>query len=178
MEAGGKGAGKHSSKGTGLPFPRTTDELTDGLSGDITMDRPLLVRLPMGEDLLDAITSEFQKRSIRKAAFFVIGAVNGAVLSFYNPVTRRYQNREFEGSFEIVSCSGNVSEKDGEIFAHVHAVFAGEHHACFGGHLMRGSRIFAAELHVVPVSGSIPVRTFDEPTGLYLWPMEGEPTGS
>lgn len=139
------------------------------------MDRPFLVRLPTGEDLLDSITREFQNRSVRKAAFFVIGAVSGAVLGFYNPVTRRYQNREFEGDFEIVSCSGNVSEKDGQIFAHVHAVFADEYYACFGGHLMQGSRIFAAELHAFPAPGAVPVRVFDERTGLYLWPMEPAP---
>lgn len=141
------------------------------------MDQPFLVRLPMGEDLLDAVTREFENRSVRKAAFFVIGAVQGAVFGFYDPGTKKYLNREFAGDFEIVSCTGNASEKDGKTFVHAHAIFSGEDYACFGGHLMQGSRIFAAELHVVPIPGSIPVRGFDEPTGLYLWPMEGEGSG-
>ncbi|MEW6138261.1 MAG: DUF296 domain-containing protein [Thermodesulfobacteriota bacterium] len=136
------------------------------------MDQPFLTRLPMGVDLLDALTREFQSRSIKKAAFFVIGAVNGAVLGFYDPVTREYQNRAFEGDFEIVSCKGNVSERDGEVFVHAHAVFSGEDFACIGGHLMQGSRIFAAELHAIPVPGPVPSRLFDDATGLYLWPAE------
>ncbi len=128
-----------------------------------------LVRLPKGADLLAAITSAFNERSIMKAAFTVIGAVDRAVIAFYDPKTRSYVNKEFEGLLEIATCMGNVSKKDGEIFVHAHIVLAGHDFSCVGGHLMQGTVIFAAELYGHPVSGEIPVREFDEPTGLALW---------
>ena len=37
------------------------------------MEEPFVARLPIGEDLLEAITKVFQERSIRKATFNVIG---------------------------------------------------------------------------------------------------------
>jgi uncharacterized protein len=133
------------------------------------MSDSFLVRLPKGEDLLEAMTAEFTKRSMPKASFTLVGAVDKAVLGFYDTETREYVNREFEGPLEIVSCIGNVSERDGEIFVHAHACLGDAEYACFGGHLMPGTIIFAAELCGTPVPGPTPVRKFDEPTGLVLW---------
>ncbi len=64
---------------------------------------------------------------------------------------------------------GNVSEKDHEIFVHAHITLADENYRCVGGHLMPGTEIFAAELYATPLVGKIPVREFDQPTGLTLW---------
>jgi hypothetical protein len=133
------------------------------------MSEPFLTRLPMGEDLLKAISDAFRDRAIRKATFTAIGAVTHAVLGFYNTETREYVNKEVSGQFEIAACSGNVSEKDGEIFVHAHVILSGADYQCLAGHLQPGTTIFAAELHGIPVPGSVPVRTFDEPTGLALW---------
>lgn len=133
------------------------------------MGEPFLVRLPQGDDLLDAITSAFRERSIRKAGFSVIGLLSRSVLGYYDENSRRYNTREFEDPLEIVSCLGNVSEKDGEILVHGHIVLAGADYRCVGGHLMPGCVIFAGELYGAPVPGPVPVRRFDEATGLYLW---------
>lgn len=130
---------------------------------------PFLARLSMGEDLLEAITEAFRKRSIPKASFSVIGAVTSAVVALYDPSTRKYVNKEFPGLFEIASCVGNISEKEGRIFVHAHITLSGHDFQCVGGHLMQGTKIFAAELHGIPVPGKTPVREFDEPTGLFLW---------
>ncbi len=133
------------------------------------MHEPFLVRLPMGEDLLEAIQREFEIRSISKGSFTVIGAVDRAVLGFYDPVDRIYRNREFPDPLEICACMGNVSIKDGAIFVHAHAVLAGADFQCLGGHLMPGTVIFASELSGSEVPGDALVRGFDEKTGLTLW---------
>ena len=133
------------------------------------MSEPFLARLPMGDDLLEAIAQEFQNRSMAKAAFTLIGAVSRATLGFYDPLTRQYDSREFDSQLEIVSCMGNVSEKDGQMFVHAHVLLSNKDYRCVGGHLMPGTIIFAAELWGNPVPGPTPVRKFDEPTGLALW---------
>jgi predicted DNA-binding protein with PD1-like motif len=133
------------------------------------MEEPFLVGLPKGGDLVGAITRVFQELSLRKGALSVIGAVTRATLGYYGP-SHQYANREFQGMYEIVACTGNVSERDGKVFVHAHIVLSGEDYRCFGGHLMPGTEIFAAELFGMPVSGASLVRTFDEATGLTLWP--------
>ncbi len=132
------------------------------------MSEPFLERLPMHKDLLEAITDVFRRRNIRQASFTMIGAVENAVLGFYSH-ERKYENRSFTGSFEVVSCVGNVSEKDDEIFVHAHIVIAGPDCNAFGGHLMPGANIFAGELFGIPVAGPVQRRRHDEPTGLALW---------
>ena len=133
------------------------------------MEEPFLVGLPKGDDLIGAITRVFRDRSVRKGAFSVIGAVSCATLGYYG-VSHRYSNRQFQGMYEIVSCTGNVSEKEGEVFVHAHIVLSGEDYRCFGGHLMPGTEIFAAEMFGTAVPGSSLVRKLDEATGLTLWP--------
>jgi hypothetical protein len=123
----------------------------------------------MGADLLDAITQEFRQRSVPKAGFSLVGAVTHAVVGFYDMKAHKYVNREFAGDWEIAACMGNVSEKDGETFVHAHITLSGEDFQCVGGHLMPGTVIFAAELFATPLPGKVPVRKFDEATGLFLW---------
>jgi hypothetical protein len=135
----------------------------------IVMADSFLVRLSKGMDLLEAIAAEFRKRSISKAAFSLVGAVESAVVGFYDLKAKEYRNRTFEGDYEISACIGNVSLKDGEIFVHAHITLSGEDYVAFGGHLMPGTVIFAAELYGNPVPGDPPARQFDEATGLYLW---------
>ncbi len=136
------------------------------------MTEPFLARLPKGKDLLEAMAREFEKRSVTKASFSLIGAVTKAVLGYYDTEDHKYVNKEFDFPLEIVSCMGNVSKKDGEIFVHAHACFGDDDYQCIGGHLMPGTIILAAELFGNPVSGPTPVRRFDEPTGLMLWSHE------
>jgi len=133
------------------------------------MNESFLVRLPKGDDLLEAIARVFREKTIEKAAFFVIGALDAAVIGFYDPVTREYRNRTFADPLEIVACMGNISLRDGKVFAHAHITVAGEDYRCLGGHLMPGTPIFAAELFGYPVTGEALDRVHDEPTGLALW---------
>ncbi len=133
------------------------------------MHEPFLVALPKGDDLLEAITRAFSERGIRKASFNLIGLVTRAVLSFFDIEARQYRTKEFHGPHEIVACSGNVSERDGEVFVHSHIVVADDNFVCSGGHLMPGSVIFVAELYGTPVPGPVPVRVFDKAIGLALW---------
>lgn len=133
------------------------------------METAFLALLPKGADLLESITNEFKSRSVRKAGFSLIGALDKAVMGYYDPVARVYNYREFAGPLEIVSCIGNVSEKDGEIFVHAHIVVSGDDFLCYGGHLAAGCPIFAAELIASQIPGAAPKRGFDEPTGLFLW---------
>ncbi len=134
------------------------------------MDEPFLVSLARGDDLIKAVTAEFRKRVMRKAAFSLIGSLNTAVIAWYDPVARVFKTKRFPGLLEIVSCTGNVSEKDGEIFVHAHIVLGKEDFSCVSGHVMEGSEISVAELFGMPVPGPVPVREYDEATGLALWP--------
>jgi hypothetical protein len=72
---------------------------------------------------------------------------------------------------EILNCTGNVSELDGETFVHAHITLGLKDGATKGGHLVEGTKIFACELFVIPLDGELLKRTFDQVTGLKLWDL-------
>lgn len=133
---------------------------------------PFLCRLPKQADLLQALTSEFSQRGVESGSFIVIGAVTSATMGFYDLHKREYEVKSFQGQYEIVNCTGNISLRDGKEFVHAHIILADQDFKCFGGHLMEGTQIFAAELSAFPFPGDARARVYDEPTGLFLWSMD------
>jgi predicted DNA-binding protein with PD1-like motif len=70
---------------------------------------------------------------------------------------------------EIVSCTGNVSTKDGKLFVHAHAVLADMQGRTVGGHVFYETPIYAGEIYLRELLGTVLERQHDGPTGLYLW---------
>jgi hypothetical protein len=131
--------------------------------------RSFLAPLQYGSDMLDEISRICREAAVRHAAFWVIGAVSSASFGYYDQAAKRYLQLHRQGEYEIISCTGNISLKQGDAFAHAHALFGERSGAAFGGHLMSPTVVFAAELHVQELAGDPPERIFDSRTGLYLW---------
>ncbi len=128
--------------------------------------------LSHGADLLDELTDFCVKNSINTGWINVIGAVSSYTVGYYNQEAKKYQDiksSEKETGYEIASCSGNVSVKDNNPFVHLHAVYTDSQGNAFGGHVMKGTKIFAAEFVISAFEGKGFVRSHDEQTGLFLW---------
>jgi predicted DNA-binding protein with PD1-like motif len=95
--------------------------------------------------------------------------LSGARLGFYDRRLRRYLEKSFRGDFELLSCSGNVSWKEGGVFAHLHAVLGDRKWRAFGGHLCPGSTVFVAEVRLQECPLRLE-RVLDPDSGLFLWP--------
>ncbi|MCX8206719.1 MAG: DNA-binding protein [Methanothrix sp.] len=132
------------------------------------MPNMMMVGLQHGSDILDAIREAAASLSIDAGFFSVIGALSSVELAYYDHKEKVYRQRSFEGAFEIASCTGNISLKDGQRFIHAHIALADENYNLIGGHLL-GGRIFAAELHIIALEGEPHVREYDPVTGLFLW---------
>lgn len=127
-------------------------------------------RLAHNDDLLETLTRLCERNRIRCGFLQVIGAVQGAVIGYYDQKKKKYgRNIVLRQELEITSCLGNVSLKDGGIFVHAHVTLADERGKAFGGHLMPGTKVFAAEYVIRELKGTALVRKYDAVTGLYLW---------
>ncbi|MFH1684542.1 MAG: PPC domain-containing DNA-binding protein [Candidatus Margulisiibacteriota bacterium] len=132
--------------------------------------RTFLGRFETDRDLLQSLTDFCKKENIKLGTFNVVGAVKNANLGYYDQEKQQYAGRvELNKKLEIASCSGNISLKDGEIMVHAHIVLADGEGKAFGGHLMPGTTIFAAEFHVQEYVGAELHREKDPKTGLPLW---------
>ncbi|MDF1525058.1 MAG: DUF296 domain-containing protein [bacterium] len=135
--------------------------------------RIFMGRLPFEGDLLGSLTTVCLNENIQFGWLSVIGAVSSGVLGYYRQDEREYMECfSLEKGLEIVSCTGSVSLRDGEVFLHAHATLADEQGRCYGGHLMPGTRIFAAEYYIIELPGEPLRREFDAETGLAMWPVK------
>jgi hypothetical protein len=135
-----------------------------------THQRSFLAPLRCGHDLLEETMRIAQESGILHAAVCIIGAVSSASFGYYDQQAKEYLHINRDGCFEVISCSGNVTLKQGAPFVHAHVLFGDREGAVFGGHLMSPSTVFAAEIHILELAGPPPERAYNEQTGLYLWP--------
>ena len=128
-------------------------------------------RLLGGEDLAAGIKRRVEECGVKTGVFFVIGTLENAVLGYYEEGEYKYIRLDIP--LEIASCMGSVSlDEKGEVMVHAHIVVSDEKGACFGGHLMAGSRVGAtAELVIIEGLGMRLQRVFDERTKLKLWKL-------
>jgi predicted DNA-binding protein with PD1-like motif len=135
-------------------------------------------RLEKGTDIIRSVEAFCKEKGIKAAWVNIIGALDAATISYYDQKTHKYFHKELKGDYEIVSCSGNISLKDGEPFGHLHIVLSGTDYGTLGGHLWPESvSVFAAEFVIYQLdadgsSGEMPselCRCVDSETGLALW---------
>ena len=135
-----------------------------------TGGRTFIGRFQCGDDLLGSLTELCKKENIRAGVFSLIGAVQNAKLGYYDQAEKKYTGCvELNEKLEVVSCTGNISLKDGEIFVHAHIGLADNQGKAYGGHLMPGTIIFAAEYYIQELTGVTLERVKDMVTGLPLW---------
>ncbi len=129
--------------------------------------KSVLARLIENEDLLESITRVAAEAKVSAGFFFLIGTLKTAKLGFF--YEGKYEEIEMRQPLEIVSCLGNISVKDGKVFAHAHAAVSNEDGRVFGGHVMPGCIIgVTGELVLVETADINLTREFDKKTKLSL----------
>ncbi|MDY6824943.1 MAG: PPC domain-containing DNA-binding protein [Thermodesulfobacteriota bacterium] len=131
--------------------------------------RRFMGRLPHGGDIVTSIEDFCRENSIQAGTLSLIGAVSSAVLGVYDQKQQVYVTWQVTGNLEILSCTGNISLKDGVPFVHAHILLADEHGKITGGHLFSETVAFAGEVEIVALDGDLLERAYDETTGLMLW---------
>jgi hypothetical protein len=131
--------------------------------------REYVARLEHGGDWRGQIEDFAAAEEIDAAFFFGLGAVQDAVLKFYDQDDHEYMPIEFDEHLEVVPVVGNVSWLDGERFAHTHATLSRPDGSVVAGHL-DSATVFAGELYVREFDTHLE-RTHDEATDLDLWPL-------
>jgi len=131
--------------------------------------REFVARLETGGDWRAQIEAFAADESVEAAVFFGLGAVQDAEILYYDQDDEEYYPERFDEPLEMAACVGNVSDLNGDPFAHTHAILSREDGTTLAGHL-DSATVFAGELYVrefdVPLE-----REYDETTGLDLWPL-------
>lgn len=98
-----------------------------------------------------------------------IGAVSKATFRMYDPVTKQYVDKTFAEQMEITNLTGNISQKDGKPYLHLHLTCSRRDYSCVGGHLLTARINGACELFVEAFPDVEIGRYPDPETGLNLY---------
>ena len=121
------------------------------------------------QHLAAAIAAFCKEKGILAGAVYGIGAVNEATLRFLDPATKKYVDKTFAEQMEICNLTGNISEKDGQVYLHLHVVLGRRDYTCVGGHLLEAKLNGACELVIETLNGPKLPRYADAETGLNLY---------
>jgi len=131
-----------------------------------------LIRLKPDSDLLDTLNQIIKRIGVEVGHIYGIGSVGPANIGYYDFNERQYKENKFNGIYEIVSLLGNISMMDGKPMCHCHIAIGDKQGKVYGGHLLLGTIVYVAEVHISVLKGSPPERTFDTQTGLHLWNLK------
>ena len=126
-----------------------------------------IVRLNVGEDIVESVKKFAQEENIRFGTVTGIGAINKAKIGLFNTETKEYQSTILEEDMEIVSLAGNITEMNGEPYIHLHIALANSEHNVKAGHLNMAVISATGEIIIEAIDGYVD-REFDDDIGLNL----------
>jgi uncharacterized protein len=134
------------------------------------IDKAVFVRLVPGEEIIEELMEVISIHQIRLGKVSGIGACDLVTIGNFDLKTTEYNKETIEGSFEITSLTGNISEMVGQPYLHLHITLGDREMRVRGGHLNYG-RISATAEIVIDIYDEQIDRFKDEQSGLNLWSM-------
>ena len=128
-----------------------------------------IVSLDNHVELMEGLAAFSKHVGIQCGQVRGIGAISEATFRMYDPATKQYVDKTFAEQMEITNITGNISQKDGELYLHVHATCSREDYSCVGGHLLSARINGACELLVDSFGDTKVGRRYDDETGLNLY---------
>lgn len=128
----------------------------------------LIIRLKPGDEILESIGAACRENGIVCGYVTGIGASDDAVVGCFSREKKDYTDREYTGDMEICSLVGNITQKDGAIFPHIHITLAREDGVIVGGHLKRAVISLTAEIFISSTDCVIN-RKYCKNTGIYVF---------
>ena len=135
--------------------------------------RRIVGRLDRGAPLFEALLQICRERHVRAGELRALGSLETAEVAEFDQAARTWKpGRKFAGGgFEVLSLTGNVSEKDGALALHAHVTLMRDRDngvELVGGHLV-AARVFALEFVIEAWDDVVLRRAADPATGLALW---------
>ncbi|MCB1071707.1 MAG: DNA-binding protein [Chlamydiia bacterium] len=110
-----------------------------------------VLKLEPGEEFHETLLAFSTKKRIPSAFFQGIGGLTDVELGYFDLEKNDYDHHHFNGIYELISASGNISDVNGKHFAHTHVVLSDDKCQTFSGHFFKGTVTVTAEVFLFPV---------------------------
>ena len=116
-----------------------------------------VVSIANHSEVAASIISFCEDMGIRSGSILGIGAVNEAILRFYNPASKQYVDKTFTEQMEIANLTGNISLMDGQTYIHLHCVLGRSDYSALAGHLLTARLNGACEIGITAFATPVAV---------------------
>ena len=127
-----------------------------------------MVRIDLGEDIIESLKKLCEDAHIRLARVEAIGAADHAVLGVYDLTKKEYYPETIDEFMEIISLNGNITAMEGKPYIHLHAALADQRHTIHGGHVLEMRVGATCEMFVTVLDGEVK-RQKEVALGINLW---------
>ena len=127
-----------------------------------------LVSLDIGDKIHETLAEFAKEQNLTSWWHSGIGVLRDPILGFDEVNKKEYLEKQFSGDYEILSITGNLSQKEGQGFIHSHVSLSAKDFTAIGGHLFEATISAAAEFMITPIDEPIQ-RSFTEKSGLFVW---------
>ncbi len=132
-------------------------------------DNMFVLSLDNHVEVAAALKAFCEEKGILAGNIIGLGAVSEATFRFLDPNTLKYVDKTFTEQMEITNLTGNISQKDGKPYLHLHITASRRDYTCIGGHLLTAYINGACELYVEAFPDTFVGRYADPATGINLY---------
>jgi len=129
--------------------------------------RETVIRLDENDEILQSLLYVCEKKNIGSAMVRGIGALKAAELAHFDNKEKKYNSKVFEGMYEIVCLTGNITTFDEKPVVHLHMIIANTEYNTYGGHVVQGIVSPTCEITIQELSTKVR-REKDVNSGLNL----------
>ena len=133
--------------------------------------RHFLVRLPAGQDLMDAIEAFCRQEAVAWAVFRAAGTLSSVTVGAYDQHQQVFATHRVEGDLDIAVCDGTVSITKANGVSDGRIVVSDLQGVLTGGRLFGPSVVHAAEALLIEYAGPVPERFIDPVSGRCVWTL-------
>ena len=128
----------------------------------------IFVSLQTGDLINESIRKIGVEENISNAWINGIGAIGNVAVGYMDVENKKYQKRNFDKHYELLSLIGNITYKDGVPFVHTHVTFSDTEYNVFGGHLFDAKITATGEIVLLLADSKID-RLYNENIGIHTW---------
>jgi hypothetical protein len=114
-----------------------------------------ILRLESSEEIHASLKAFCIRHNITAGWLTGIGALKQAVLGYFHPERKDYSWKKIDNDHELISLVGNISQKEGDIWLHLHATLSDENFQVTAGHLKSGVISVTGEIILHPLPGNV-----------------------
>ena len=105
-----------------------------------------------GDEIVSGLTDLMLKHGIKSGYVTGLGGLSGALLAFGDPKINAFKKIPITDKCELVSLVGDIAERDGKPYVHLHAGVAFADGSTKAGHVMEAHVAPIAEISIVATS--------------------------